>query len=317
MEQEDFGVEWAKDLAAADVAPIREIVGGIFPEGVTLLAGKPKQGKSRFMFQIAHAVTSEVPALGRPVIPGRVLYLAFEESRQLLHKKLAEMFPDDKIPQRLGIVSAERGWPRADRGGIDQIRRFMDRYQDTVMVVMDTLGYVRRPLDKKYGSFYDQDREAILPWARLARERHVAIALVHHLTKKEDPDAFAQMGGTNGLTGTADNLAVLIREPKTDRATLVVGGRVIEGGTYHLTFDKRGIWVPSSAGERPTPLTEEERVRRVVCEEGAEVMTAESVARVLGLDPKNVAAYLSRLRDRGDIVRVKRGQYTRPRRDAA
>lgn len=48
----------AKELLTAEFPPIQWVVPGIFPEGLTFLAGRPKIGKSLLALQLAHAVSS-------------------------------------------------------------------------------------------------------------------------------------------------------------------------------------------------------------------------------------------------------------------
>ena len=60
----------------------------ILPEGLTLLAGKPKRGKSWLALDIALAIASGGTVLGRRCDPGPVLYLALEDNPRRLKKRL-------------------------------------------------------------------------------------------------------------------------------------------------------------------------------------------------------------------------------------
>ena len=71
---------WGKTFPA-----VRWAVPGLLPEGVTLLAGSPKIGKSWLALGIAVAVATGGIALGTiPVDPGEVLYLALEDTQRRL-----------------------------------------------------------------------------------------------------------------------------------------------------------------------------------------------------------------------------------------
>ena len=76
--------------------PVRYVVPGLIPEGVTLLASRPKLGKSWLLLQTASAV-----ALGRTSLTsdesaspphGDVLYLALEDGRRRLQRRLTKYF---------------------------------------------------------------------------------------------------------------------------------------------------------------------------------------------------------------------------------
>jgi len=58
------------------------ILDGILPaEGLSLMAGKPKAGKSTFARCLALAVAQGQPFMNRATVKGTVLYLALEEKR--------------------------------------------------------------------------------------------------------------------------------------------------------------------------------------------------------------------------------------------
>src|SRR5207249_4395037 len=79
----------ARQLLEAELRDPNFAVPGILPEGLTLLAGKPKTGKSWFAFGNAIAVASGGRALGCiPVDRGDVLYLALEDTQRRLQQRL-------------------------------------------------------------------------------------------------------------------------------------------------------------------------------------------------------------------------------------
>jgi hypothetical protein len=77
----------------ARVFPIpRAIVEKIILEGLTLLAGKPKLGKSRFMLDIAIAVACGGKALGHlPADAGPVLYISLEDPERRLQSRITDI----------------------------------------------------------------------------------------------------------------------------------------------------------------------------------------------------------------------------------
>jgi RecA-family ATPase len=75
----------AAELMAFEFPEARWAVPGIIPEGVTLLAGKPKQGKSWASLGISIAVATGGEALGKVRVErGEVLYLALEDNPRRL-----------------------------------------------------------------------------------------------------------------------------------------------------------------------------------------------------------------------------------------
>jgi len=74
------GAITAAELQTKQFPPLRFVVPDLIPEGLTLLAGKPKVGKSWMVLDIAIAVASGRYTLGnlKPE-QGDVLYLALED----------------------------------------------------------------------------------------------------------------------------------------------------------------------------------------------------------------------------------------------
>jgi RecA-family ATPase len=69
-------------------------------QGVTLLAGKPKAGKSWLALNIAEAVANGGSVLGEKVEQGDVLYLALEDNERRLKRRLDQMIPYEEKPAR-------------------------------------------------------------------------------------------------------------------------------------------------------------------------------------------------------------------------
>src|SRR3954451_15049367 len=80
---------------------LREIVPGILPEGLTILGGRIKLGKSWLMYDISTAVAYGGHALGSiPVEQGDVLHLALEDGERRVQGRLRQMLGDVEKPKR-------------------------------------------------------------------------------------------------------------------------------------------------------------------------------------------------------------------------
>jgi len=93
---------------------INYIVPGYVCEGLTVLAGAPKLGKSWLTLGWALAIASETPAFGTiPVMGGDVLYLALEDNQRRLKARLLHMGTRSRMRERSG----EPPHPHVGRGG--------------------------------------------------------------------------------------------------------------------------------------------------------------------------------------------------------
>ena len=82
----------AADLMRKTFPEPRWAVSGILPEGLNLLAGKPKKGKSILALNLGVSISLGGLALGQiPVEKGAVVYLALEDTERRLQGRLGHM----------------------------------------------------------------------------------------------------------------------------------------------------------------------------------------------------------------------------------
>jgi hypothetical protein len=81
-----------KDLQTMTFPPMRYVLPGLIPEGLTILAARPKAKKSWLMLDLAVAVAAGRFLLGdlKPA-EGDVLYLALEDSHRRLQRRLDKL----------------------------------------------------------------------------------------------------------------------------------------------------------------------------------------------------------------------------------
>ena len=109
----------AADLMALELPEVRWAVPGIVPEGVTLLAGKPKLGKSWLTLDLGVAISTGGAALGtKRVEQGECLYLALEYNRRRLQRRLDKLLSGRAAPAGLHLAL---DWPRVDEGGAEAL----------------------------------------------------------------------------------------------------------------------------------------------------------------------------------------------------
>ncbi len=304
-------------------APLRYAVPGIVPEGLTVLAGAPKVGKSWIVLDWLLAVASGGVALGGiPVPAGRdVLYLALEDSDRRMQERSRRLLgnewrPDEPIPPRFQYMTVVSPMLL-----IATIAAWLEVYQSG-LVVVDTLGKVLPPAmngETPYSRDY-----------RIMSELHAVAAswpgcsllMSHHDRKAVTADFVEAVSGTNGIAGGADTVLVLTRDRNQPAGLLQVTGRDVHEGAYALTFDG-GIWsldggslaaASESAEKRRAEIGVGDRSRDIIDAVCAhpDGVTAPDIAAKLGIDVKTAGAYLGRLAAAGRLARPSRGHYTPP-----
>jgi hypothetical protein len=114
------------------------------PETLTILAGRPKLGKSWLMLDVGLAVAAGRYCLGETKCEqGDVLYLALEDNERRLQSRITKIlgYADD-WPARFYYATE---WPRADAGGLDEIRKWLASAEKPRLVVVDILAMFRTP----------------------------------------------------------------------------------------------------------------------------------------------------------------------------
>ncbi len=200
-------VQTAQALLQKDIAPARWAVEDLIAEGVTLLAAKPKKGKTVLMLNLSGSVAGGACAIGAlKTTMGDVLYLALEDNEVRMQRRLQALYAaEGEAPSRLHIVYE---WLPLDRGGLDALDEWMDEHPATRLIVIDTLEHVRAKRTAS-GSVYADDYKAVRELQRWAGRRRVSVVAIHHLRKGGAEDPLDEVSGSTGLTGGVDNILVM------------------------------------------------------------------------------------------------------------
>ncbi len=225
-------------LLAADLPEPSFVIPGMIQKGLTILAGRPKLGKSWLLLDLALAATTGRKALGAyDCEQGDVLLLALEDNFTRLRSRLRMLGAEPSC--RLEMHTE---WPRGP-GAVEAIARWHDKHQATGVVVgVDTITRIR-PIGISNKDAYAADAQALEPLQQLAVERDLAVVSVGHTRKAASDDWLDAVIGTTGSTGTADAVMVLKRERGQADAVLYGTGRDFGEFERPLRFDeKTGRW---------------------------------------------------------------------------
>lgn len=210
----------------------------LLPEGLCLLGGSPKVGKSWLALGLADAVAAGGLALGKIAVKqGRVLYMALEDTPRRLQGRLAAIHPDGGTWPELLELKTE--WPRG-QAGADLIGEWLSRHADARLVIVDTLGRIRTPA-RGNGTSYAEDYDELARFKAVADEFGICLLLITHLRKMSADDPFDQVTGTAGITGAADATLLLKRARGEQTAILHATGRDIEERELALSW-KSCVW---------------------------------------------------------------------------
>jgi hypothetical protein len=232
---------WQERVSSADVLqgktfkPMAFVLPGLIPaEGVTLIASKPKTGKSWLALDLCIAVAGDRHVLGnlKPA-QGDVLYLALEDSDRRLQHRVKKLLPGASgWPAGLRYATS---WRRIDEGGLEDLRAWCQLVKKPTLIVVDVLARIR-PASKGNRPAYEVDYAALIGLHALSLKLGVAILVVHHVRKMAADDAMDTVSGSFGLVGAVDTILVL--ERRGQGMVLDVRGRDVESAELALQFGK-------------------------------------------------------------------------------
>lgn len=249
----------ARDLMGATFPEPRWAVPGLVAEGLNLLVGSPKLGKSWLCLGLAVAVASGGHALGKiPVERGSVLYAALEDNPRRLQNRLRSVLNGAAVPDDLHITTSLPRLPAL----YDYLAGWLEANPQARLVIVDVLRKVRHLSDGR-GNAYNEDYDSMGALKQLADKYGVAVIAVHHTRKMaDDSDVFNEVSGSTGLTGAADAILIAKRARNTAEAVLHVTGRDINEQEYGLLWDSPTCtW---SLSEEPVALSTMGTTRRTM-----------------------------------------------------
>ena len=281
---------------APEVEPDWIWPGYVTPGSLTLLAGRPKVGKSTLLFELMAAIDGGATFCGRATRRARIVLLS-EEREGTLREKARSRQWSDAVSLLLHHTAYAITWPEIVRyaaehvgpGGlviVDTLADFAGLAADaenTAGAVLSTL----RPLQEVAGN----DR---------------AVLVVSH-QRKAAGDHGEAVRGSNALTGAVDVVIEFERAPGIGDY-----GRVLKAGSRFSATPADLVVRQTERGYEAfgelasaTAASELERVAARIAELGE--VTAEEIAEDLGLSKGTVQRRLVALRSAGRLARTGAG----------
>lgn len=304
-------------LDAQTFPPLSWVVPGLVPEGMTVMAGGPKIGKSWASLDLALATAAGGRALGSIAVgdPRPVLLLALEDGDRRLQDRCRHLLSGEPIPPLLNyMTTVEHGL------AVPTIEQWLIEHGNAEpLVILDTLGKVM-PAAMPGESAYQRDYRIAGRLKRIC-DQHPGMALLvlHHDRKAQSEDFVDGVSGTNGIAGAADTLIVVTRPRTEDRGRFKVTGRDVTEAEYEVTVSG-GRWSlagGSLAGAAAAAMTA--KATENLGDRSAEILRfvaghpdgvrAKQVGEELDMPVDDARRYMARLADAGRLEKAARGLY--------
>jgi Mn-dependent DtxR family transcriptional regulator len=297
-DQPSFIRHSTSSILSTTARPMRWVVQDYVGEGLTILGGRQKAGKSWLAMDWAIAVAAGGNAMGSVCCEqGDVLYVDTENGPRRVRARIDTLCPDpDRRPDLSRLEWANEA-PALGEGLIAALEEWRSSVIHPRLVIIDA---AQKPGWKAAAS----DSAALPKLQRWATAHGIGVVWLHRTRKVADP--FVALGGSGGVFGFAD--ATLLLDRNEFGVTLQVRSR--DGAARDSALDfAAGIWSLTCEDDASPPLSRErERILQVM-ETAAEPMAPKDLAGLLGVPAANIRMMLFRMAKAGQIRKVERGLY--------
>lgn len=290
----------SRELVEQDFPEPEWLVEGLLPEGLTVLAGKQKIGKSWFSLAIASRVSVGTLAFDYFTTKKQgVLYISLEENARHIQERFAMM---------QGLPSEDLTFlfdPSINLPGIKLIETHVKDHP-TGLVVIDTL---KRFLPAFDMNSYSETLPAMQSLKQICDIHDVSILALTHCNKSNADDVFDSVNGSVVVTATADNTLILQRRRGALTGYIRGDGRSLRGEfEYAFSLVEDYGWQYLGTGTEQRTTEDQQAIIEALLELD-EPAGAKDIAAVTGQNYGTVRVLLARLARDGRIDKPNRGRY--------
>lgn len=282
--------------------------GYLAPSALTLLAAKPKAGKSTLAVAVSEAVATDSGSfLGRRIAGGPVVYVAEETAATLAHK----------LPEVDGIriLTRDACWPKPSwaelvAGSVQECKRIGAR-----LLVVDTFAYwasLPKDAEKDAGAA----QAAMQPLLDATRDGLAVFVPLHQ--RKGGGEDGEGVRGSGAIAGTADIVLELERVQKPrERVLLALSRYPSTPGSLLIERDSTtGAWAAIGEGERADARSISDRQSILAALDDGTELTRAELEEATGAPERQWHAQLEALMSDGKVQRTGAGKKGDPYRFA-
>ena len=308
----------AKDLKDKDFPPVVWAVDGVIPEGLTVLAGDPKVGKSLVAVDICSAIASGLHSFGnRKCTEGACLYVSLEDPERRVKARIKQQC--DLWPDRFKLLTG--GISQLGEGFYRQMDEMLLLWPDLRCVVIDTMAFVI-PQKPQGISDYDHIYKYLDPLHRWCLNNHISVILITHTTKARIVDGenpFIGIIGSVAIQGCSDSMVMLrknhaksglvAKDPSVPDGFLHIQGRELGSDLFALEFDDEGLkWAITREAEA-TDHTRNPNYLLIADALKSSVMGPTELSEATKINLATIKTCLTRMVKKEILIKVSKGKY--------
>jgi hypothetical protein len=302
----------AAALYYKDIPPMRWVIKDFLGEGITLLSGRPKGGKTLLAEQMGIAVATGGLFLGRyQTVKGAVLYVNVDDPNE---RRLQENL--HRLGGRVDGLSFMSALPELDNGGLeilDQELARMAKIDPCRLLILDTLTALRREQSGK--NLVKADHDFITLIKGLVTKHGCSVLLISHTrkdsTSSERVDSIDSHLGTTGITAAVDATMVLTGADDTKKVLKAKGRDISPFEVYlELQVKDRSGWVAVDAPAAPEKKLSALRQRILDAVIAIGPCGPDAVSKFTGDNLNTIRTYLPRMFKAKQLDRDVNGRYS-------
>lgn len=293
---------------------VKWIIRDLLPQGLCILAGAPKVGKSWLAQQLGLSVAIGGMALGSfQCNKGQVLHLALEDTSARIQTRMMLLLRGQAQSTDLERYHSTTAWDTLPEA-ITRMEEWITGQDSPRMIIIDTFQKIRAIGRKSDDSIYAKDYLDVGQLHYLAARYGIAVLLVHHKRKAQADDPMGGVSGSTGVTGAADNIWLFDRPDRMEMVgQLQISGRDVSDRQYYFKWsEKQEIfgWHFAGDGEKYEQSEAEERFLGCLMDAGRPLSCAE-IAETSGISRRHAFRLSDNFREKKYIERsvAQHGKY--------
>lgn len=289
----------------AEFPPPVFLFDNLLANGLTILAGRPKSGKSWLTLQMAMAAAMQGLFLGRFGIDRvvKVLYCGLEEGPRRTHNRLRKLLPKPDI--QLANITFRYELKSLASGAMGQLDELLTagRFE---LVIIDTFLKVAHAHGNR--DILRSEYAEIAQLQELAHKHDIAIVLVAHTRKMGAENGLDMVAGSTGITAACDAVWTLRKQVSGD-SILEITGREMEEQTLGLRFATADDFGWHLIGEGPEVGLSAQRQEILELLKEEQPLSPAGIARSLRKNAVTVRRLLQKLLADGLVRKEDNGNY--------
>ena len=224
-----------EELETLKIPPLVFTIDKLLPQGLFILAGAPKVGKSWLTLDLCVAVAEGKQWLDHQATQGSVMYYALEDNWRRLQSRIKIQHGTLTNKRSLQMIIKPLGITELGNAIFAQVKS----RPDTRLVCIDTIAYVRDYNNANTIS-YSHDRKDMAAIKEIANLHDITIVCIQHTRKMGDSNnKINQISGSTGLTGTTDGNMVLGKKHNMEtKGVLLIENRDTKNVEFNVEFDE-------------------------------------------------------------------------------